>query len=231
MNEELCVSEQTVYEPRLSPEDSSDFGVALSKLMPSLASYARSLARNPDTAQDLVQETVLKAWRSRASFEAGTNLKAWTFRILRNTFLSQVRRRGAEQAGGTAELSDVPVAANQEWVVTMSDVRRLWPRLTPEQQRCIQFVGIEGQSYEQAATIEQVPVGTIKSRVVRGRQMLRALLDQTNSAPAKVVAPRILSLDTSPRYEPSPVDDAHSKQIELLRIWRAKRAAARCAVE
>ncbi|MFV3557615.1 sigma factor-like helix-turn-helix DNA-binding protein, partial [Mycobacterium tuberculosis] len=79
------------------------------------------------------------------------------------------------------ELVDIPVASNQESVVTLGDVRRLWPRLTPEQQRCIQFVGIEGLSYEETATIEQVPVGTIKSRVVRGRQMLRALLDNANS--------------------------------------------------
>lgn len=116
--------------------------------MPRLASYARSLARNSDTAQDLVQETLLKAWRHRASFEPGTNLKAWTFRILRNSFLSQVRRRGAGYASETAELIDIPVASNQESVVTLSDVRRLWSRLTPEQQRCIQLIGIQGLSYE-----------------------------------------------------------------------------------
>ena len=103
-------------------------------------------------------------------------------------------------------------------------------RLTPEQQRCIQCVGIEGLSYEETATIEQVPVGTIKSRVVRGRQMLRALLDQTNIVPATGTASRTLSVDSSPRYEPSRVDDEHSKQIELLRRWRAERAAARCAI-
>ena len=83
------MSEQTVDEPHLPSEGWSDFGAELSALMPSLARYARSLARNPDTAQDLVQETVLKAWSSRASFEAGTNMKAWTFRILRNSFLSR----------------------------------------------------------------------------------------------------------------------------------------------
>ena len=224
------MSEQPDHEAHVPAEELSDFGAALSDLMPRLASYARSLTRNPDAAQDLVQDTVLKAWRSRASFEAGTNLKAWTFRILRNSFLSQVRRKGAGQAGETAELIDVPVASNQESVVTLGDVRRLWPRLTPEQQRCINFIGIEGLSYEETATIEQVPVGTIKSRVVRGRQMLRALLDQANVVPAKGTASRILSVDSSPRYEPSRVDDEHSKQIELLRRWRAERAAARCAV-
>lgn len=224
------MSENIVDEPHLPSEGWSDFGAELSELMPNLARYARSLARNPDAAQDLVQETVLKAWRSRASFEAGTNMKAWTFRILRNSFLSQVRRGGSVQVSDTAELTDIPVASNQESVVTLSDVRRLWPRLTPEQQRGIQFIGIEGLSYEEAAAIEQVPVGTIKSRVVRGRQMLRALLDQTNIVPAKGTASRILSVDSSPRYEPSRVDDEHSKQIELLRKWRAERAAARCAV-
>ena len=222
------MSEQPDHELHVPTEEWRDFGAALSDLMPRLASYARSLTRNPDAAQDLVQDTVLKAWRSRASFEAGTNLKAWTFRILRNSFLSQVRRKGAGHE--TAELIDVPVASNQESIVTLGDVRRLWPRLTPEQQRCIQLVGIEGLSYEETATIEQVPVGTIKSRVVRGRQMLRALLDQTNIVPATGTASRTLSVDSSPRYEPSRVDDEHSKQIELLRRWRAERAAARCAI-
>ena len=106
------MSEQPDHEAHVPAEELSDFGAALSDLMPRLASYARSLTRNPDAAQDLVQDTVLKAWRSRASFEAGTNLKAWTFRILRNSFLSQVRRKGAGQAGETAELIDVPVASN-----------------------------------------------------------------------------------------------------------------------
>lgn len=223
------MSELLENRSHVSTEEWPEFGAALSDLMPRLASYARSLARNSDTAQDLVQETVLKAWRHRASFEPGTNLKAWTFRILRNSFLSQVRRRGAGHASDTAELIDIPVASNQESVVTLNDVRRLWSRLTPEQQRCIQLVGIEGLSYEETATIEQVPVGTIKSRVLRGRQLLRALLDQKNSAAAKGTASRILSVNSSPPYEPSPVDDEHSKQIELLRSWRAKRAAARCA--
>ena len=219
--------EHLEHQPHTPPEEWSEFGAALSDLMPKLASYARSLARNPDAAQDLVQETVLKAWRSRASFEAGTNLKAWTFRILRNSFLSQVRRRGAVQASETAELIDIPVASNQESVVTLSDVRRLWPRLTREQQRCIQFVGIEGLSYEETATIEQVPVGTIKSRVVRGRQMLRALLDNANSGVGHGSEAQVVTSNTVSQAEPSTIDEVHERQIELLRIWRKERAAAR----
>lgn len=204
------------------PEEWSDFASALSDLMPRLASYARSLAKNPDTAQDLVQETVLKAWRSRASFEAGTNLKAWTFRILRNSFLSQVRRRGAGQASDTAELIDVPVASNQESVVMLSDVHRLWPRLTREQQRCIQLVGIEGLSYEETAAIEQVPVGTIKSRVVRGRQLLRALLDDANSGKRYKSVSQNLSTDPTCQAEPTIIDEMHKRQVELLRSWRTR---------
>lgn len=219
---------QSDHEQHPFAEDWADFGAALSNLMPTLARYARSLARNPDAAQDLVQETVLKAWRSRASFEAGTNLKAWTFRILRNSFLSHVRRLGTVQVGETAELNDVPVASNQEAVVTLSDVRRLWPRLTPEQQRCIQFVGIEGLSYEEAATIEQVPVGTIKSRVVRGRQMLRALMDHASCDEASGSEPQIIADDTTCRAEPPSIDEVHTRQIELLQSWRTKRAADRC---
>ena len=224
------MSEKPDHEPHVPSEEWCDFGAALSDLMPRLASYARSLARNPDTAQDLVQETLLKAWRSRASFEPGTNLKAWTFRILRSSFLSQVRRRGAGQAGETAELIDVPVASNQESVVTLGDIRRLWPRLTPEQQRCIQFVGIEGLSYEETASIEQVPVGTIKSRVVRGRQLLRALLYNASSSRYYTLEPQIELSDKTCQAEPSIIDDVHKRQIELLQSWRTKRAADRCLV-
>ena len=224
------MSEQPDHEAHVPAEELSDFGAALSDLMPRLASYARSLTRNPDAAQDLVQDTVLKAWRSRASFEAGTNLKAWTFRILRNSFLSQVRRKGAGQAGETAELIDVPVASNQESVVTLGDVRRLWPRLTPEQQRCIQFVGIEGLSYEETATIEQVPVGTIKSRVVRGRQMLRALLDHMNSDKGNETESQVVAAGATCQAEPPVIDEVHERQIELLQSWRTKRAADRCLV-
>ncbi|AYO75716.1 sigma-70 family RNA polymerase sigma factor [Novosphingobium sp. TCA1] len=202
----------------------------MSDLMPRLASYARSLARNSDTAQDLVQETLLKAWRHRASFEPGTNLKAWTFRILRNSFLSQVRRRGAGYASETAELIDIPVASNQESVVTLSDVRRLWSRLTPEQQRCIQLIGIQGLSYEETATIEQVPVGTIKSRVLRGRQLLRELLDQTNTGKHFKSETQIVPTDTIREAEPTIIDEVHNRQIELLQSWRTKRAADRCSV-
>lgn len=224
------MSEKPDHEPHVPSEQWCDFGAALGDLMPRLASYARSLTRDPDAAQDLVQETVLKAWRSRASFEPGTNLKAWTFRILRNSFLSQVRRKSAGQASETAELIDVPVASNQESVVTLGDIRRLWPRLTPEQQRCIQFVGIEGLSYEETASIEQVPVGTIKSRVVRGRQLLRALLDNASSSRYYTLEPQIEAGDTTCQAEPSIIDDVYKRQIELLQSWRTKRAADRCLV-
>jgi RNA polymerase sigma-70 factor (ECF subfamily) len=140
------VSECLHKQPDCPSQDGTEFGRSLHDLMPKLARYAQSLARNPDNAQDLVQETMLKAWRSRESFVVGTNFKAWTFRILRSSFLSQVRRASVVQISGCGELSDIPVASNQETFVTLNDVRRLWARLTPEQRRCIQFVGIDGLS-------------------------------------------------------------------------------------
>ncbi|WP_245857949.1 RNA polymerase sigma factor [Sphingomonas ginsenosidimutans] len=113
--------------------------------------------------------------------------------------------------------------------MTLGDVRRLWPRLTPEQQRCIQCVGIEGLSYEETATIEQVPVGTIKSRVVRGRQMLRALLDHASSGRLYNSDSHLEATNTTCQAAPA-IDDVHEKQIKLLRSWRTKRAADRCYV-
>jgi RNA polymerase sigma-70 factor (ECF subfamily) len=85
-------------------------------------------------------------------------------------------------------------------------------------------------SYEETATIEQVPVGTIKSRVLRGRQLLRELLDQTNTGKHFKSETQIVPTDTIREAEPTIIDEVHNRQIELLQSWRTKRAADRCSV-
>ena len=158
--------------------DGLQFSSLLRQLLPDLSRYARSLSRDPDLAQDLVQEAAIRAWRSRDRFMVGTNFKAWLYRILRNAFLSHVRRgRVARTDSYGDDLPEIPVAPAQENAVLLVEVKQNWQRLTPTQRRAIELVAIDGRSYEEAAEIENVSMGTIKSRVARGRQLLLALLE------------------------------------------------------
>jgi RNA polymerase sigma-70 factor (ECF subfamily) len=164
--------------PARSSADAAQFDRMLQPLLPSLFRYAQSLSRDGDVAQDLVQDAVLRAWRNRATFEVGTNFKAWVFRILRNGFLSYVKRRKTAKMDTYGDdFPQVADVSNQEFAVYLDDVERLWAFLPPEQRRAIELVGIDGESYEDAAAVESVSVGTMKSRASRGRQTLRALVN------------------------------------------------------
>jgi RNA polymerase sigma-70 factor (ECF subfamily) len=127
-------------------------------------------------ADDLAQETLLKAWQNIDRFEQGTNLRAWLFTILRNTYFSELRkrRREVEDVDGkkTASLSVVPA---QQGHLDMQDLREAL-KLLPAEQREALLVGAAGMSYEEAAEVAQCAVGTIKSRVNRARTKLSGLL-------------------------------------------------------
>lgn len=146
--------------------------------VPSLRAFAVSLAKNADRADDLVQETLVKAWDKQASFQPGTNLKAWLFTILRNEFYSQMRKRGREvqDTDGTitARLSIHP---GQEGSADLSDFRKALGQLPEDQREAIVLIGASGFSYEEAAKICGCAVGTIKSRVSRARSRLQEILD------------------------------------------------------
>lgn len=156
---------------------SSSFRENLLAAVPSLRAFAVSLAKNADRADDLVQETLVKAWDKQSSFQPGTNLKAWLFTILRNEFYSQMRkrRREVEDADGaiTGRLS---VHAAQEGSVDLKDFRKALALLPEDQREAIVLVGASGFSYEEAAEICGCAVGTIKSRVSRARTRLQAIL-------------------------------------------------------
>ncbi len=142
-------------------------------LLPSLRAFAFSLSGNMDRADDLVQETLLKAWQHLDKFEEGTNLRAWLFTILRNSYFSELRkrRREVEDVDGklTASLS---VAPAQQGHLDMQDFRKALGTLPPEQREALVLVGAVGMSYEEAAAIARCAVGTIKSRVNRARARL-----------------------------------------------------------
>jgi RNA polymerase sigma-70 factor (ECF subfamily) len=145
--------------------------------IPNLRAFAVSLAGSSERADDLVQETLMKAWAKFDTFQEGTNLRAWLFTILRNEFYSQVRKRGreVEDVEGTyaARLASQPAQTGH---MDMSDFREALGNLPPDQREALILVGASGFSYEEAADICQCAVGTIKSRVSRARTRLAELL-------------------------------------------------------
>ena len=160
------------------------FKAELSQVIPHLRAFGRSLSGNRDLADDLVQETLLKAWSARARFQAGTNMRAWTFIILRNLFLSQMRRQRFRGEWDDITANRILAApASQDRHIELADMQRALLHLPQPQREALILVGAGGFSYEEAAEICACAVGTIKSRVARGRVALEALLREGNLPP------------------------------------------------
>ena len=169
-------AEQT--QPRASGLSDAEFKRALAAIIPQLRAFGRSLSHNHDTADDLVQETMLKAWAARDSFMAGTNLRAWTNIILRNVYFSQVRR--AKFKGEWDEFAadlQLAVAPSQENNIALNDLQRALLHLPLDQREAVILMGAGGMTCEEVAEVCQCPTGTVKSRVSRGRAALKSLLD------------------------------------------------------
>jgi RNA polymerase sigma-70 factor, ECF subfamily len=164
--------------PRTKNDPDGEFKAGLLELIPFLRAFARSLCGNPDIADDLAQETLVKAWQSRATFAPGTNLKAWLFTILRNQFYSD-RRRAWRQAPWDQDAAErIPGASEEQaWAAELSDTARALSSLSDEQREALILVGAGGFSYEAAAQICNCAVGTVKSRVARARKTLIGILE------------------------------------------------------
>ena len=156
---------------------SAGFKADLLGAIPNLRAFAVSLTHNSDRADDLVQETLVKAWDKQASFQPGTNLKAWLFTILRNEFYSQIRKRGREvQDTDGAMTARLAVHPAQDGSLDLDDFRAALNTLPEDQREAIILIGASGFSYEEAAEICGCAVGTIKSRVSRARSRLQEIL-------------------------------------------------------
>ena len=154
-----------------------EFKVQLGQVIPHLRAFGRSLSGSRDLADDLVQETLLKAWAARKRFQAGTNMRAWTFIILRNLYLSQMRRARFKGEWDDLVADRILAApASQDRHVELGDMQRALLHLPQPQREALILVGAGGFAYEEAAEICNVAVGTIKSRVARGRVALEALM-------------------------------------------------------
>jgi RNA polymerase sigma-70 factor, ECF subfamily len=158
--------------------DDSLFKTELLKTAPMLRAFAISLAGSVDKSNDLLQETLMKAWAHRDSFQMGTNLKAWLYTILRNEFYSSLRkhRLEVEDADGKHAATVGTLPSQESWL-DLQDMIRALQHLPPDQREALLLVTASDLSYEEAAEICKVAVGTIKSRVNRARNRLIELLD------------------------------------------------------
>lgn len=184
----MAVAEPTSGDPaRL---DDSAFKAELAAIIPHLRAYGRSLSGDIDRADDLVQDTMLKAWASRQRFEAGTSMKAWTFVILRNVFLSQMRRQKFHGDYDPIVAERTLIAAPlQEEATHVADIQRALLELSADQREALILVGAGGMSYEEAAQICDVAVGTMKSRVSRARTALEAIMTSGRLSTARADMP------------------------------------------
>jgi RNA polymerase sigma-70 factor (ECF subfamily) len=155
--------------------------------LPALRAFAITLTRNPSTADDMVQDAVEKAWRNFDKFQVGTNLRAWLFTILRNTYYSSLRKtkREVSDPEGTfvGQMSEKPA---HDGHLQMAEFRTAFEELPDEQREALILVGAGGFSYEEAAKTCGVAVGTIKSRANRGRKRLAELLHLDEDEPMEM---------------------------------------------
>jgi RNA polymerase sigma-70 factor (ECF subfamily) len=160
------------------PKREAAFKAELVALIPHLRAFARTLAGDPTAADDLAQDAMMKAWDARASYQMGTNMKAWTFMILRNQFYSEKRRSWRQtQLDQEAAERTLMAVDDPEAPVALDELRLGLGMLPPEQREALILVGAGGFAYEEAADICGCAVGTVKSRVSRARRALQGILE------------------------------------------------------
>ena len=157
-------------------------------MIPALRAFAWSLSHNGSDADDLVQDTLIKAWSNRDKFEPGTNLRVWLFTILRNTYYTQVIRRRREVRDETGEYANnMRTPPTQDWSIAMRALQAGLAQLPDEHREALILVGAAGLSYEEAAEICGCALGTIKSRVNRARARLLKIMDAEEAADVMVL--------------------------------------------
>lgn len=143
------------------------------ELLPALRAYARSLCKNAADADDLVQDTLVKALGNIDKFEEGSRLRAWLFTIMRNTFFTSIKIKTREAPAGEDCISSIPTSpATQEWYLRGKELMAAVDRLPQHYREMLILVVMLGESYETAAEVCDCAIGTVKSRVNRARQMV-----------------------------------------------------------
>src|SRR6266436_1208095 len=162
----------------------SDFARLLETEIPRLRRYARALTRDVTRADDLVQSCLTRAIAKQHLWQPGTDLRAWLFTILHNQHVNDVRRSVHEGIHvAVEEMAPVLIAhPNALAVLQLRDLEAAIAKLPQEQRQVIPLVGLEGMRYEEVALILGIPVGTVRSRLSRGREQLRRLMDMGDEA-------------------------------------------------
>jgi RNA polymerase sigma-70 factor, ECF subfamily len=161
------------------PEEAmSRFVSLLEQEIPRLRRYARALTRDLVRADDLVQETLLRAFRKEHLWEPGTDLRAWLFTIMHNQYVNEVRRATRDAASLDVQDCSTFLIANSDPSASrqLQELEHALSQLPEGQRQVILLVGLEGMSYEDVAAILQIPIGTVRSRLSRGREVLRNLM-------------------------------------------------------
>ncbi len=169
----------------LSPEDLDAFKSQMVALIPALRAFARGLCRDRVLADDLVQEAMMRAWASRHTYQTGTNFRAWMFMILRNHYFSGSKKRARYTVWDPEAAERILVQdATQESGLHVDDVMRAIHRLPEQQREILLLVAGAGLSYEEAAEVTGANIGTVKSRLNRGRAAVKAIIDGSNASAA-----------------------------------------------
>jgi RNA polymerase sigma-70 factor (ECF subfamily) len=169
------------------------------QLIPALRAFAWSLSHNASDADDLVQDTLIKAWTNRDKFETGTNLRAWLFTILRNTYYTAAVRRRREVRDETGKYAaSLSTGPTQDWSLAIRALQTALAQLPDEHREALILVGAAGLTYEEAAEVCGCALGTIKSRVNRARARLLKLMEADvafDTFAGEMQAPEAVDLD------------------------------------
>ena len=166
----------------------SEFSIRIDELIPRLRRYARALTGDRNAADDLVQDTLERAWAKLHLWRSGSDLRAWLFTIMHNVYVNQVRSRAASATLPLEDdMPDAPVRATQADMLEVRDIGAALRRLPVEQRTVILLVALEHMSYQETADTLGIPIGTVMSRLARARECLRIMLESDGGAPLKVV--------------------------------------------
>jgi len=164
--------------PLRTAQELDEFKAQMVALIPSLRAFARGLCRDRELADDLAQEAMMRAWAARDSFTPGTNFRAWMFMIARNQFYTS-KRKSSRMASWDPEAAEriLVQAPNQEMSLHLVDLDSALDRLPPQQREMLLLVAGAGMSYEEASEVAGCSLGTVKSRLARGRAALMRLIE------------------------------------------------------
>jgi RNA polymerase sigma-70 factor (ECF subfamily) len=201
--------------------------------IPRLRRYARTLARDVTTADDLVQDCLVRALDKLHLWQEGTDLRAWLFTILHNQYVNQVRRSVREgSAVGLSETEPLLTRApHQGRSLELRDLQRAMSKLPEEQRSVILLVGLEGMRYEEAAEVLSVPVGTVRSRLSRGRETLRRLMGTVPDRQAELMMaePPALRRDGARLRGRGPISAMAREAAAVIRARESRGAAGASA--